>query len=328
MTGPQENSAGAKAIIRVSAPASLSNLGPGFDAFGVAIHGMQDVVFATGISAPEVRIAEVRGDGGRLPSDARRNAAGAAALAALDLANASKGVEIRLSKGIPLCSGLGGSGASAAAGAVAADRVLGGGLSAQELLLCALQGEEAAAGSGHPDNVAPALLGGFVAATPGRKPRIVSIPTPSDLVIAVVHPHLERSTQEMRRVLDSVVPLEAAVRQSAHAAGLVAGLFTSDWKLISECTQDALAEPARGSLIPGLRRARAAALEHGAEAAGISGAGPSLFAYCRGSVSARRVKDAMMNVYRKQLGLGCDGWTTKVNPSGAMRSASLLGARP
>jgi homoserine kinase len=143
--------------VRVFAPATIANLGPGFDVLGLALTRPGDVLDAEFSERPGVEIVEVTGDGGLLSRDPERNVAGRAAADALRRAGAGNGVRLWLHKQMPLASGLGSSGASSAAGAVAVNELLGRPLTLRDVVLSAMEGERAASGSAHADNVAPIM---------------------------------------------------------------------------------------------------------------------------------------------------------------------------
>ena len=306
------------ATVRVSAPATIGNIACGFDVFGMAIERPCDVVVARAAPEPGVTIERVAGDVGSIPDDPARNSAGVAAQAVVEMAGAdSAGVALDLRKGIPLAGGMGGSASSAVAGAVAADRVLGAGLSRRDLLRCALAGELAGSGSPAADNVAPALYGGIVLVLPGRCPRVVELPVPDELWVVVVRPHLETRTSEARRVLGDHVPLKAAVTQWANTAAFTAGLHTTDWNLISRSLKDVVAEPLRAGRVPGFARAKEVALARGALGFSLSGSGPSVFALCRGRETAGEVAAGVRWVFSETAALDCEAYVSPVNRAGA-----------
>ena len=299
------------------APASVSNLGCGFDVLGLALEGPGDEVVARFAPGRGVVAVEVTGRDGGVPRDPARNSASLAARAVLGRLGRDAGVAVEVRKGIPLASGLGGSAASAVAAAVATDALLGSRLGASSLLECALQGELLGSGADAADNVAASLTGGLVLALPGTPPRIVQLPFPAELAVAVARPHVEVETRTAREVLGSEIPLAAGVRQWGNTAGLVAGLFRNDWDLIARCLRDEVAEPPRAGLVPGFRDAREAAVESGAVGAGLSGSGPAVFALCRGRSGARRVAASMAAAFRAKEDLRCDTFVSAVNPRGA-----------
>ena len=309
--------------VRVFAPASVSNLGCGFDIFGMALERPGDEVVVRAASGTGIVSVSVSGDAGRVPTDPARNAAALAVEGVLDRLGSAAGVAIEVRKGIPMASGLGGSAASAVAGAVAADALLGGDLDRTALLECAMIGERKGSGANHADNAAPSLIGGFVLVLPGVPPKMVPLPTPDDLVVAVAHPHMEVETRQARMILGDTIPLMAGVQQWGNAAGMVAGLFRGDWALIARCLSDAVAEPVRAKLVPGFEGVRASAKEAGAIGAGLSGSGPSVFALCRGSDAAERVASAMAGAFRDEAGVESD----RVVSSACAPGAKILEAR-
>ena len=315
MTGT--HSPGGAARVRVAAPATIGNIACGFDVFGMAVERPCDAVVARATLEPGVIIERITGDVGPIPADSARNSAGAAAQAVLEMADApSAGLALELHKGIPLAGGMGGSASSAVVGAVAADRVIGAGLSRRQLLQCAVAGELAGSGSPAADNVAPALYGGIVLVLPGRSLQVVELPVPPELWAVVVRPHLETRTEDARRVLGEHVPLKAAVTQWANTAAFTAGLYASDWDLLSRSIRDVVAEPLRAGRVPGFARAREAALARGALGFSLSGSGPSVFALCRGGEAAEHVAEGIRRAFGETAALDCEAWASPVNRHG------------
>ena len=303
---------------RVFAPATVSNLGPGFDVLGLALHRPGDIVEAEAVERPGVELADVSGDGGALPRDAASNAAGVAASEVLRLAGGSLGLRLRLLKGMPLASGLGSSGASAAAGAVAANEALGRPLADDDLVRCAMAGERAACGSAHADNVAPAVLGGIVLIRSYDPLDLVRLPVPDGLLIAVVHPHCEVSTSEARaRLAGRAFELKDIVANAGNLGALVASLYQGNLALLGRCIDDHLVEPVRAAMIPAYGDVRAAARDAGALGCAISGSGPSMFALCDSGETAAKTAVAMRRAFRDRAALGSDAWVSPVNRTGA-----------
>ena len=303
--------------VRVFAPASVSNLGCGFDIFGMALERPGDEVVVRAAEGSGIVSVSVTGDGGRVPTDPARNAAALAVDGVLARLGSAAGVAIEVRKGIPLASGLGGSAASAVAGAVATDALLGGKLDRTALLECAMIGERKGSGADHADNAAPSLIGGFVLVLPGRPPKMVQLPTPDDLMVAVAHPAMEVETSRARMILGDTIPLSSGVQQWGNAAGMVAGLFSGNWELIARCMRDAVAEPVRAQLVPGFDAVKASALDAGAVAAGLSGSGPSVLALCRGRAAAETAAAAMARAFRQAAGVSSDIAVSRANADGA-----------
>jgi len=297
------------------APATVGNVGVGFDILGHAFGVIGDTVRAERTAETGVRIAAAAGVAGELPLEASRNTAGRAVLSLADAAAPGFGFALTLDKGIPLGSGLGGSAASAVAAVVAANALLDRPLPLIELLGHAVAGEEVASGARHADNVAPALFGGLVLTVGGDSPRIEQIPVPPSIRCVLLHPRMFLSTQAARAILARQVDLTDVVRQSANLAGFIAGCYTNDLALIRAALEDVIVEPQRASLIPGFARAKRAALDGGALGCSISGAGPSVFAWCEAD-SAVTVRDGMLRAFA-DAGLECDHWTADVGGEGA-----------
>lgn len=274
------------------APATIANLGPGFDVLGLALADHGDTVTARFSDAPGVTIATITGDNGALPRDPQQNTAAIAAEATLRAAGITANISLDLHKGLPLCSGLGSSAASAAAAAFATNLLIGNPLRKQDLIEPCIDAEEAVSGR-HADNVAPAMLGGLVLVRSVDPLDLIRLPIPEGLTLVVVTPDLELPTREARAVLPAQIPLTTMVETTAQVGALVSACYSADLSLLSRSLTDPVVTPARIGLIPGGAVALDAALDAGALGASISGAGPSLFAMCRSERSARTTASAM-----------------------------------
>lgn len=284
--------------IKVFAPATVANVSCGFDIFGFAIEEPGDVVEIQRRDAPGVVIKDIFGDEGRLPRKAEKNTVTGVMLHLLKHLEINDfGCEVTLHKNMPLGSGMGSSAASAVAGVVAMNELLGCPLSRTELLPFAMEGERIASGSAHADNVGPALLGGFVIIRSYAPLDIFSIPVPKDLYCTLVHPDIEINTKDARYILRDEVSLKNTISQMGNVAGLVAGLMKEDYDLISRSMVDVIIEPVRSILIPEFNFVKQAALDNGALGCSISGSGPSMFALSRGVENARKVGAAMQKTF-------------------------------
>ncbi len=276
------------------APATVANVGPGFDVFGFAIEGAGDRVAARRRDEPGVVLVGVEGDEGRLPRDAESNTAGVAARALLEAVGETEfGIELSLEKETPLASGLGSSAASAVAAVTAVNELLSSPASLPVLLQCATEAERAACGFAPADNTAPSLLGGFVLVRGGTPPRVAQLPVPEGLSCALLHPHQQVRTEEARAVLPESVPLATAVEQWGNVAAFVAGLVQGELDLLRSSIHDAIAEPVRKANVKGFEEVSRAALDAGALGCGLSGSGPSIFALCHSPARAEEVVRAM-----------------------------------
>jgi homoserine kinase len=298
------------------APATVSNVACGFDVLGFALGAPGDHVTARPMPAG-VRIDDIAGDEGRLPREAGRNTAGVAAQAMLTAVGERRGVALTIRKGLPVSSGLGGSAASAAAAVVAVDALFDLHASIDTMVGCALEGERIGAGSAHADNIAPALVGGFVLVRCPSPLDIIRLPVPAGLTAVVVHPDLEIETARARALLGDTVQLSDAIRQWANLGALVDGLHRGDFAQIARSLEDTIAEPRRASLVPGLSVIKRAALGAGALGCGLSGSGPSLFALCRSSADAERVGAAMGAAVRSEIGGEPRIFVSAIAPRGA-----------
>lgn len=289
-------------------PASVGNVGVGFDILGHTLVGPGDKVTARRVAKPDVRIAAIRGSMALLPIEAARNTAGAALIAMRKALALPFGFEIEIDKGIPFGSGMGGSAASAVAALVAANALLDTPLPRTALYPFALEGEAVASGGLHGDNVGPMLLGGLVLATADR---LVPIPVPAALHCALVHPHAVVETREARAALAGAYELHDFVAQSANLALVLAGCHRNDVELIRAGLRDVLVEPRRASLITGFAAVKQAALDAGALGASISGAGPSVFAWCADKATAD-IAATRMRVAFAKAGVDSDAWVSPV----------------
>jgi homoserine kinase len=304
-------------MIAVFAPGSVSNVACGFDVLGFALDEPGDVVTAAPQADAGVSIAAIHGDGGRLPTDPRRNTASAAVMALLHRLETTRGISLTIHKGIPLASGVGSSGASAVAAVVAANEVLGRPAPMTMLLECAMAGEQVGCGSIHPDNVSPSLFGGFVLARSAQPPDIVRLPVPAGLACAVLHPRIEIETGAARKLLGDQVLLRDATRQWANVGGLVAALYSNDLELLSRSLVDTIAEPKRAALVPGFAAVKAAATAAGALGASLSGSGPSIFALAASMEIAQAAGAAMQRAFDAASSAGSDLWVCSVGRQGA-----------
>jgi len=308
-------------FVRAFAPATVANVGPGFDVFGFALEGPGDVVELRRTSSRRVRLAEVLGDGGRLPRGVGANVASAVVRNVCRAAGARCGADVRLIKGLPLGSGLGSSSASAVAAAVAANALLGRPFSPLEVLEFARQGEAVACGSAHADNVAPALFGGFTLVR-GPEPLEVVRIGPPGWFVAVAHPRLELRTKKARQILPRRVGLADLTGNVGNAAAMVAALYDDDIRLFGRALMgETVVEPARARLIAGYDEVREAALDAGAAGAAISGAGPSMFALAGSRAVAAKAAGRMAAAW-KRLGIASDIIISRLGASGARINSS------
>ena len=300
--------------VRVYVPGSIGNVGPGLDILGLAVRGAGDTLVAKRIRGSRL-VVEESGDP-VLSSDPTRHASALAANAARRLARQrSVGMALWLTKGLPLSGGQGGSAASAVAGAVAANALMGFPLSDDELLLAALAAETVLAGR-HLDNIAPSLLGGLVLIRSLDPLDYVRLSPPRSLHLVLAKPNYQLRTKRGRSVLPAKVSRATALHQAAQVATMVAAANRNDVALFGRAIDDRIAEPARAALLPGFLEAKRAALKAGAFGCSISGSGPTLFAVTDDADQAALIGTAVRNAYRR-AGFAADVRLTTADRQGA-----------
>lgn len=284
--------------IKVFAPASVSNVGCGFDILGFAIDGIGDEMILNKNDLNKMHIKPIEGYE-NLPTEPSKNVAGVAIQALLDDLGSNQGFDIEIKKNIKPGSGIGSSSASAAGAVVAVNELLGKPYSREELVNFAMQGEIAASGDAHADNAAPTVLGGFCIVRAYDPLDVIQIESPKNLWCVVIHPQIEIKTKEARELLSTKVDLKKAIRQWGNVAGLISGLHQSDYSLIGRSLEDHIVEKQRKVLIPEFDNLKQAVLKAGALGCSISGSGPSVFALCEGENKAKAVSSAMNEVFSK-----------------------------
>jgi len=305
--------------IKVFAPASIGNVAVGFDTLGLCLESPGDEVIARKSETPGLRITNITGAKGKLPYEAEKNTAGVAALRLLEhLGETGRGIELEIHKKMPSGSGLGSSAASAAAAVLAVSELLRTGMSKRELLPFACLGEQVASGGFHADNVAPSLLGGIILIRDNATLDVHRLHVPKGLCVAVVYPHVEVLTKDARAILRPDITLKQHIQQSANLASFIIGMYNADIGLIGRCLRDDIIEPQRAQLIPGFHDVKQAAMEtKGVLGCSISGAGPSVFAFCTNSLAAENAGAAMQQAFA-QHNILSDIFLSPVNQEGAM----------
>jgi homoserine kinase len=285
--------------IKIYSPATVSNIGCGFDTMGFALDEYcEEIVLRTSANFG-VRVVKITGDHGEIPYDNNQNTATKALLAFIEKHPIEFGLEIEIHKKMGLGSGLGSSAASAVSSVFGLNYLLGNPFDNNQLLLFALEGEKIASKATHADNVAPCLFGGFVLISSYEPLNIIKLPVPNDLYCAIIHPQIEIKTSEARALLGDTIKLKDAITQWGNVGGLVAGLYKSDYELIGKSIKDKVAEPLRSKLIPGYESIKESAYNAGAIGCNISGSGPALFALTVTKEKAQKVAEAMKNACDK-----------------------------
>lgn len=301
--------------IKVFAPATVANVTCGFDILGFAVDQPGDEITLKRSNSGRVQILEIIGDGGALPLDADKNTCSVVIKMLMDDLGIDQGIDIYLHKKMPLGSGLGSSAASSVAAIFAINELLGKPKTLEELLPYAMEGERVACGAAHADNVAPGLYGGFVLIRSYEPLDVIRLKTPEELYATLVHPQIEVKTKDAREILRKQIYFKDSVKQSGNVAGLIAGLLTSDFSLISRSMHDYIVEPIRSILIPGYNEVKNAVMELGALGAGISGSGPSIFALSHEADIAEKIAEKMKSVYAG-FEIESETYVSKINQAG------------
>ncbi|RZL16994.1 MAG: homoserine kinase [Pedobacter sp.] len=305
-----------KNSIKVFAPATVANVVCGYDVLGFAVNAPGDEVVMRLTATKGITISKITGDDGKLPMNPEKNTVSASVQHYLNhIGKPDFGIDIELHKKMPIGSGLGSSSASTVAGLFAINALFDNLLSNKELVPFAMKGEELACGYGHADNVAPALMGGFVLIRSYEPLDIISLPFPEDMHAAIVYPEVDVPTKDARQMIRSKVLLKDAVTQWGNVAGLVSGLFMKDYDLIGRSMTDVLVEPTRAILIPDFYVMRQMALNEGAVGFGISGSGPSVFALTKDADTANRITEKLQN-HLKELAINSLSFVSEVNKKG------------
>jgi len=296
--------------IKVAAPATTSNIGPGFDTFGLALKEPFDIVEGRRIDSG-LMISEITGPGSDIiPTDPEKNSVCIAAGEVLRKSGEDFGIEFRIKKGIRPGSGLGSSGASASGGAYLAHLMCGEKLSDNDLVLCAAKAEGVTSGGLHADNVAPSLLGGFTVIRSYDPFDVISINPPENLGVVVTLPEIYIETKEARKVIPAEVPLNHLVFHVGNASCLTYGMATGDLDLIRRSIQDLVSEPNRKNLVPNLKEAEEAALSEGALASFLGGSGPCIMSfYDKTSGNGNNIAESVKSVFA-HADIKCETWVT------------------
>ncbi len=291
--------------VRVTVPASSANLGPGFDALGLALAQYNEIELE--ISGDGLQI-ELEGDHADcLRADSSNLIAQAVACLFDELGLPQPGLRIRAVCQIPVGMGLGSSAAAIVAGLAGANALAGAGLSRERLLRLAHKLE------GHADNAAAALYGGLnVVATGPDGPLSRQVPLP-DLRVSLALPALDLPTKNMRKALPPMVPLPDAASNLGWTALTIEGLRQGDYELLAWSMQDRLHQPYRKGFIPGFDLVMEAARKAGAAAVALSGAGPALVAFAPSD--HEEIAEAMANAFRAE-GVQADALVLRVDRAG------------
>jgi homoserine kinase len=306
--------------IKVFAPASVSNVGPGFDLMGFAINNLGDEIIVKINSTKKLTITKITGDKKILPLDVNKNTATVGISALLNFIKSDIGFDIEIHKKMGIGSGLGSSAASAVAGVYAVNKILDLNFSREELVEFAMTGEKAASGSFHADNVAPSMIGGFVLIRSYNPLDIIKVSTPKNIFISIIYPQITIKTSEARKLISKNIALRKSLNQTGNASALMIGMMNADFDLIGRAMIDEIAEPKRAALIPCYDRIRTNALIEGAINCNISGSGPAMFSFSKSVKSAERICSSMIAACDAK-NIKSDAYVSKINNKGVIELA-------
>jgi len=298
--------------IRIYAAGSVANVSCGFDCLGYSIENPGDIIEITQNDTGKIELSMTGIEYHKISTNPEKNTAGKAVLSLLSSLNLQHGFNIKIEKGIPPGSGIGSSASSAVGAVYGVNQLLGNPINQEELLIHAMSGEAVASGGFHADNVAPSLYGGMVLIRNYEPLDILQIPIPKKLWSTVILPEYEVNTRDAREMLPNRVSLKSAVEQAGNLSGFTLGFVNSDYGLISRSMEDHFAEPIRKELIPGFKKVKNSALDNGAIGCGISGSGPSMFAFTTNKETANKVAYEMQIAFKKS-GLNSKFYVSQIN---------------
>ena len=303
-----------KKTIKVFAPASIANMGCGFDIMGMALDEVGDILQ---ISAEEGEGITIENQSGvPLPDDIEMNVITPVIRKFFQMTGTSAKIDVVILKKIYPGSGIGSSAASSAAAAYGMNELFGCPLSEEEVVICAMEGENLASGGYHADNAAPAVMGGIILIRGYEPLDVIKLPVPGNFYCAMIHPAIVVSTKEARSIMPKEIPMHTAVLQWGNVGGLVAGLYSGNIALIGRSMKDGVAEPYRKQFIPGFDELREKLTAAGALAMNIAGSGPSVFALAD-KYEIAHAAEAILKEHFDELGIGYESFVVKVSNKGA-----------
>ncbi|MBV6639997.1 MAG: homoserine kinase [Cyclobacteriaceae bacterium] len=300
--------------ITVFSPASVANVGCGYDTFGFAIDGIGDQI--TIAKRSDDQLVLERSIGADLPTNPKENVATIAVEAFLNHLGSRAGFTFTIKKSFKPGSGLGSSASSAAGAVFGVNHLLGNPLDTKDLLPFVMEGEAFASKSYHADNVAPALMGGFNVIRSYDPLDIFQVPTPENLHVLIIFPDVEVKTSEAKALLPKTLAIPEARNQWANVAGVISAMYSADFELLKKSVTDFIAEPVRKKLIPGYEEVKRIMCENGSVGFNISGSGPSMFSFFKDANDLEGVKQEVKELY-EALGFDLILHTSKINHQGS-----------
>lgn len=294
-------------------PASTTNLGPGFDVLGLALKLYSTVEIEETDSGVRIIVHGVDQD--KILTSTDNLAFESANYIFQRVGYQPKGIKLTITNGIPAIRGLGGSGTAILGGLLSANAICGDPFSPDQILDFAVERE------GHPDNITASLLGGLTVAVVDKKNvKAVKLSPPEDLRVVIAIPDYTLSTKEAREVLPQNLDLKSAIYNVSRSSLLVAAVATGKLDMLNVAMQDLLHQPHRAKLIPGFEDVCNSAIQAGALSAALSGAGPSIAAYC--ITSEDQIANVMIDAFAEN-GLNAEAKILEVDSAGATVSLHL-----
>ncbi|MHB8359950.1 MAG: homoserine kinase [Thermoplasmataceae archaeon] len=300
--------------ITVKAFSTSANLGPGYDVLALAHNAFRDdLVMEKNPNSPYGSI-KIIADG--VPEEVEKNSAGLSLLKLFHHYGIKESVKIHIRKHVPIGAGLGGSGCSSASSVTAANELFDLGISRNELLKFAMEGESAASGSPHPDNVAASIYGNLVCVNSLNPPEAANINIGTDLGLLSIIPDVQipGKTRIARSLVPKTLPMEDHVENSRNLSSLIAGFITGNREFIRKGMNDSLVEASRLSMFPYYTPIRESALKNNAVGVCVSGAGPTILIMYDEETNLAGVEESVGHImngtglsYRKTYSVPCEG---------------------
>ena len=281
------------------APSSTANLGPGFDIFGLALDLFYDEIRITKNKSHNKRItiSTIKQEEGiKIPSDNKSNSAALVVQKMMEDFKINDNIDIEIIKGVPPGYGLGSSAASSVATAYAFNQIYNLKIELNDLINYAAEGERASAGTKHYDNVASSMLGGFIIVRMLPHLEFIKFEPPADLYFVIGIPNIrvpKKKTEVARGILPLNASLENIITNISNASTIVAGFAYKDVEMIAKGIDDKIVEPARKKMIPGFDKVKKKAINGGALALTISGAGPSIISILKTDNHSNNIMEAI-----------------------------------
>jgi homoserine kinase len=281
------------------APSSTANLGPGFDIFGLALDLFYDEIRITKNKSHNKRItiSTIKQEEGiKIPSDNKSNSAALVVQKMMEDFKINDNIDIEIIKGVPPGYGLGSSAASSVATAYAFNQIYNLKIELNDLINYAAEGERASAGTKHYDNVASSMLGGFIIVRMLPHLEFIKFEPPADLYFIIGIPNIivpKKKTEVARGILPLNASLENIITNISNASTIVAGFAYKDVEMIAKGIDDKIVEPDRKKMIPGFDKVKEKAINAGALALTISGAGPSIISILKTDNHSNNIMEAI-----------------------------------